>query len=259
MSLEITRLGFSYCTRRVLTDVSFHVGRGELLAVMGPNGVGKTTLFRCILGLHRHYTGQIRIGGRDAADFSPRELAHEIAYIPQIHAPAFAFSVRDMVLMGTAHGLGSFSSPGKKEQEAAEAAMQRLGILHLAGRNYTHLSGGEQQLVLIARALTQNARILLMDEPTASLDYGNQLLVLSYARTLASEGYTVLLSTHNPQHALWYADRALALYEGGVAAFGSPQEVLEPGLIQKLYGIRTEFIDTTRGQLIAPLMEGQMF
>ncbi len=255
MSIQVDGLSFSYCTRRVLSGISFRAEQGELLAVMGPNGVGKTTLFRCILGLHTRYTGSIRVNDTDTQTLSPRELAHSIAYIPQIHAPAFSFSVRDMVLMGTAHGISSFSAPKARDQEVAYGAMQRLGISHLADRKFSHLSGGEQQLVLIARALTQQSRTLLMDEPTASLDYGNQALVLSHARALADEGYTVLLSTHNPQHALWYADTALALSDGKVAAFGRPDRILNPELIKKLYGVQTEFVETERGLLISPAIE----
>lgn len=255
MSIAVEKLSFSYCTRPVLQDVSFSAENGRLVAVLGPNGVGKTTLFRCILGLQRGYTGSIRIDGADARQLSARELAHRVAYIPQIHAQAFGFSVLDMVLMGTSHALSPLSVPKQGETDAAMAALERLGIAKLAAKNFNHLSGGEQQLTLIARALAQNARTLLMDEPTASLDYGNQAHVLSAVRALAAEGYTVVMSTHNPQQAVFYADLALALFEGSVAAYGAPSEVMDAALIERLYQMRIHLIPTEQGPVIVPAVE----
>ena len=253
MSISINNLSFAYSLRTVLKDISFSAESGQLLAVLGPNGVGKTTLFRCILGLQPHYEGEIQIDGVDAHTLNARELAHKIAYIPQTHGMAFGYSVEDMVLMGTTHNVSSVSVPGKKEHEAACAALEKLQISHLIYQNFAKLSGGEQQLVLIARALAQNARTLLMDEPTASLDYGNQSLVLHQVRALADEGYTILLSTHNPQHALWYADCAVALMDGTVAAFGAPKEVVDARLIERLYGVTVRMVDTAQGPLISPV------
>lgn len=258
MSIAVRNLSFAYCTRTVLTDVSFSANEGTLTSVLGPNGVGKTTLFRCILGLQRHYGGMIFVDGDDAGKLSPRELAHRIAYIPQIHTQTFGYTVLDMVLMGTSHTISNLSLPGKRQVKTALDAMERLGIAHLSKKNFTHLSGGEQQLVLIARALAQRAKTLLMDEPTASLDYGNQAHVLSVVRALAREGYTVVLSTHNPQHALSYGDQALALCGGRVAAFGPPGAVLDAALIRQLYHMRVTLVETEAGPLIAPAGDGRI-
>lgn len=252
MSILVEHLRFAYGTKDVLTDVSFAANSGELTAVLGPNGVGKTTLFRCILGLQKRYTGAIRVGGADAKTLSARALAHRIAYIPQIHAQTFGYSVLDMVLMGTSHALSALSLPGPGEVAAAESALARLGIESLARKNFSHLSGGEQQLTLIARALAQHAEALLMDEPTASLDYGNQAHVLGVVRSLADDGFTVMLSTHNPQHALWYADKTLALLDGRAVACGPPAEVMDAALIERLYHTEVSLIDTDNGPLIAP-------
>ena len=214
---------------------------------------GKTTLFRCILGEQKRYTGTVTIDGANAKLLSARETAHRVAYIPQTHEGAFRFSVRDMVLMGTTHTLSPLSAPKAKQEAIAEAAMEKLGMQMIADRFFDTLSGGEQQLVLIARALAQQAKILLMDEPTSSLDYGNQIRVLSAVKQLSGDGYTVLLSTHNPQHALWYADRALALKDGRVAALGPVGEILTPALLQTLYGVKTDVTETPGGSVILPV------
>ena len=252
MSLTVENLSFSYGKHEVLHEVSFAAQAGELLAILGPNGVGKTTLFKCVMGLARRYTGTIRADGVDLAALSPRERAHRVAAIPQAHPLSFRYSAFDMVLMGTSHGLSPFAVPGEREKTAARDAMARVNIAPLADRPFDHLSGGEQQLVFIARALCQQAKILLMDEPTASLDYGNRLLVLGVARDLSRAGYTVLLSTHDPQHALWFGDRALALQEGRVLALGTPLEVVTPQLLSTLYGRQIELLDTAQGPVLVP-------
>lgn len=254
MGIEVRDLSFAYCTREVLRHISFAADDGRLLAVLGPNGVGKTTLFRCILGLQHRYGGSILIDGEDARAMTARELAHRVAYIPQTHGQAFSYMVLDMVLMGTTHQLSPMSVPKRRELETAQAALERLGISHLSEKNFSHLSGGEQQLVLIARALAQQTKTLLMDEPTASLDYGNQALVLRQVRALADDGYAVLISTHNPQHALWYADAALALLDGETAAFGPPEDVMDAELIRRLYGVEAEMVQTEHGTLLSPVI-----
>lgn len=252
MSVAVTGLSVSYGANDVLKDVCFSARDGALLAVLGPNGVGKTTLFRCVLGLNRRYGGEILVDGSDARALSARELARRIAYIPQAHAQVFGYSALEMVLMGAAHAISPVSVPGRRERDAAMRALERLGIGGLSAANFMRLSGGEQQLVLIARALAQHARTLLMDEPTSSLDYGNQTRVLSVVRALADDGYAVILSTHNPQHALWYADTVLALSGGRVAACGTPEEVVRSALIERLYGVRVRLVYSEAGPLLSP-------
>ena len=255
MNLSVSGLTFGYDKTPVLRDVSFTAAQGRVLAVLGANGAGKTTLFRCILGEQKRYTGSICIDGAEAKTLSPRETAHRIAYIPQTHPMTFRFSVYDMVLMGTTHRISPFSVPRAPQKKAADDALQKLGAEHLRDKDFACISGGEQQLVYIARALAQQAKILVMDEPTASLDYGNQLFVLSVVRALAKEGYTVLVSTHNPQHAIWYADDVLALHGGRVEAFGSVKEALTPQLIETLYGRRVVLEQTGSGPVIVPSPE----
>ena len=191
------------------------------------------------------------VGERDIRELSLREMAGCMSYIPQHFGTAFAYSVLDTVLMGTTHELGTFSSPKAEQVRKAREALDQVGISSLAERTFTRLSGGEQQLVMIARALSQQADLLLMDEPTASLDYGNREKILSLLKGLTRQGYTVVLSTHDPQHALSYSSRVLALHDGAVAAFGDTVEVLTTDLLRKLYGIPAVIVETDHGKLAA--------
>ena len=242
MSIEVQNLSFSYGDRPVLHDISFRVEKGEFLSILGPNGVGKSTLFRCVLGLLSGYTGQVLVDGADSRSFTVREAAKHIAYIPQSSHPIFNYSVFDIVLMGRTSGLSTFRSPKKKDAELCRWALEKVGIPHLSDRCFHRLSGGEQQLVLIARALVQKAPILMLDEPTASLDFGNQLLVLEQCRNLAREGYTVIQTTHNPEQSYQYSDRILTLQHGRVLAEGTPKEVLTEKTIRALYGVEVDVV-----------------
>lgn len=255
MSLSVENISFSYGGDDVLRAVSFTAERGELLSVLGPNGVGKTTLFRCILGVLTPKSGRITVAGEDILSLSPRRRAQRLAYIPQIHPPTFGYSVLDTVLLGVARQLGAFQQPKAAQIRAADAALSQVGAAHLRERSFAHLSGGEQQLVLIARALAQQAEVLVMDEPTSSLDYGNQLRILSLVRRLTAEGYCVIMSTHDPQHALTYAHRVLALHGGTVAALGTPEAVLTPAMIGRLYGVKADILSTDSGSVLVPRRE----
>ena len=242
MSIEVQNLSFSYGDRPVLHDISFRVEKGEFLSILGPNGVGKSTLFRCVLGLLSGYTGQVLVDSADSRSFSVREAARHIAYIPQSSHPIFNYSVFDIVLMGRTSGLSTFRSPKKQDAELCRWALEKMGIPHLSDRCFHRLSGGEQQLVLIARALVQKAPILMLDEPTASLDFGNQLRVLEQCRSLAREGYTVIQTTHNPEQSYQYSDRILTLQQGRVLAEGTPKEVLTEKTIRALYGVEVDVV-----------------
>ena len=242
MSIEVKHLNFSYGDRQVLYDISFSAHKGELLSILGPNGVGKSTLFRCVLGLLSGYTGQVLVDGMDSRTFSVREAARHIAYIPQSSHSVFHYSVFDIVLMGRTSALSTFCTPRKKDADKCYWALEKIGISHLADRCFHRLSGGEQQLVLIARALVQDAPILMLDEPTANLDFGNQLLVLEQARSLAREGYTVIQTTHNPEQSYLFSDRILTMQNGRVLKTGTPAEVLTEDTIHALYGANVEVV-----------------
>ena len=246
MSIEVKNLSFSYGPRQVLQDISFRVEKGEFLSILGPNGVGKSTLFRCMLGLLSGYTGHVLVDGMDVRSFTAKEAAQHIAYIPQSSRPIFNYSVFDIVLMGRTSGLSTFRAPGKSDKELCNWAMEKIGISHLQNRCFHRLSGGEQQLVLIARALAQKAPILMLDEPTANLDFGNQLLVLEQARALAREGYTVIQTTHHPEQSYMFSDRILAIQHGRVLTEGRPAEVLTQETIRGLYGVEVEIVSLNR-------------
>ena len=236
-TLEVRNVSFSYGEHQVLKNVSFKAETGHLVSVLGPNGVGKSTLFRCMLGLLKNYDGSITVDGKDTRNMGARELAHHVAYVPQSHYPAFNYTVLDMVLMGTSSRTSPFSPPRGKEIRAAMEALERMGMAEFAHRDYTHISGGERQMVLIARALAQNTKVLMMDEPTANLDYGNQMRVMEQVRKLTGDGYTILQSTHNPDQAYLFSHRILAIQNGQVIADGPPNQVVDAKLIDDLYGV----------------------
>ncbi|SFA95985.1 iron complex transport system ATP-binding protein [Rhizobium sp. NFR07] len=235
--LELRDLSFGYGARTIGSSVSLTLGPGEILALLGPNGAGKTTLFKTMLGLLPPQAGDVLFDGASLATLSRAERAKRIAYVPQAHAALFPFKVRDVVLMGRAAQVAPFSAPGRRDREVAAGALDRLGMSHLGERPYTEISGGERQMTLIARALAQEPKILVMDEPTASLDYGNQMRVLSHVRRLAAEGMAIVLSTHNPDHVFMVADRVALLHEGRLAGLGQPAEVLTPATVKRLYDI----------------------
>jgi iron complex transport system ATP-binding protein len=200
-----------------------------------------------VLGLDHRYSGHVLLEGEDIRRKSPAALARLAAYVPQIRAPSFNYSVLDMVLMGAAAGGKEWALPDSRQKQTAIMALDKLGIADFRDRGFLQLSGGEQQLVLIARALAQEAKILIMDEPTASLDYGNQLRLLFNIKEISRLGYTVLLSTHNPDHAFLFADRVLALHKASIIADGPPAQALTAPLIHTLYGVDVRLSQDERG------------
>lgn len=253
MRIEVNGLEYSYgrCFK-VLDNVSFSLKAGEFISVLGKNGAGKSTIFRCILGMLPEYKGEIMCDGKSIRAMTQRELAENIAYIPQIHRPTFGYSVTNMVLMGLNRLIPPFKMPSDEHIKMAHDALRKVGIENLANRNFSHLSGGEQQLTLIARAIAQDSAVLIMDEPTSALDYGNQYRVMKHIRNLADEGYSVLMSTHNPQHAIDFADNVIALHKGTVEDAGNPNEIIDEKLIKKLYDIDARIVETAGRKMISP-------
>ena len=233
--LDVRDLAFGFGARRVGEGITFALPAGETLAVLGGNGAGKTTLFRTLLGLLPPQAGIVTIGGASLSDLLPGERARRFAYVPQQHVPAFGFRVLEAVLMGRASLIGTFTRPGHADYEAAYGALATLRIDALGDRPITEISGGERQLVMIARALAQQASVLVLDEPTASLDFGNRVRVLGEIDRLRANGMTILFSTHEPDQALAHADRALLLADGRMLALDRVERALTADNIERLY------------------------
>lgn len=251
--LAVHHLAFGYGSRVVGRNVGFSLGAGETLAVLGGNGCGKTTLFRTLLGLLEPLAGSVTIAGEDIARMSPAARARRLAYVPQQQTTGFAFTVTEAVLMGRAANIGWFAQPAARDRSAVNDALERVGMTHLMHRPMTEISGGERQLALIARALAQGADILVLDEPTANLDYGNKLRVLQELERLRSEGRTILFSTHDPDHALAHADRALLLANGTTLALAAVAEALTDATLTKLYGIPVRVTDVEGIRRVFPV------
>lgn len=237
----------------VVNDVSFEVPEGKLAVLLGPNGSGKTTLFKCIAGLWRPCSGQVMFDSRDIVHMSFKERAAMLAVVPQDHIPPFPYTVFEAVLMGRAPHVGLYAAPSAQDEETARNALLAVGISHLADRCYTRISGGERQMVLIARALAQEAPLLLLDEPTSHLDFRNQHLVLETVRRVAADkGLTVLMTLHDPNLAAFFAHQVIMLKSGKIVANGDPDEVLAEGHLEHLYGICIGVAETEGRRVVYP-------
>jgi iron complex transport system ATP-binding protein len=250
MHLEARQVSYAYVPGQpVLHNISLKLEAGETLYLLGRNGSGKTTLLSCLAGLFRPDSGQVLLDGKDIHLYPPGERARRVGLIPQIHTPAFAYSVREMVVMGRTPHLGLFGSPSRADYRIADEALEQVGLSDLQERPYTEVSGGERQLVLIARGLAQKCDILLMDEPSAHLDLSNQHRVLEVVDQLARQGLSFIISSHAPNNALSYADRVLLLKQGNIMAYGPPQETLTESSLSSAYGMQTEvFYEQVNGK-----------
>lgn len=241
--LEVRDLHAGYDKTEIVHGVSFDVERGEFVCVLGPNGCGKTTTLKTVLGLLPPLGGAIEMDGASTVEMTEAERARHFAYIPQSHTPPFPFTVADVVILGRTPYINKLARVGEHDKEVAYDCMERMGIVQFANRPYTQLSGGQQQLVLIARALTQEPDLLVMDEPTASLDFGNQQLVLKQMRKLADAGTSVLMVTHDPDHALFCAHRVIVMEAGQILTEGDPNSVLDSACLERIYHTDVKVID----------------
>jgi len=248
--LEARALSIGYGQRLVASGIDLALARGEVVCLLGPNGAGKTTLFKTLLGLIPAKSGEVRLGDHPIEDLSRTEMARTIAYVPQAQVMEFAYSVLDLVLMGRTAYLGPFAAPGAVDRERARAALADLGILELAEADANRISGGQRQLCLVARALAQDAPLLVMDEPTASLDLGNRLLVLDRVRRLREQGFGIVFSTHDPDQAHELATRVAVIADGRLAAYGLPDEVLTGERLSAVYGVAVTIERTPSGRAV---------
>ena len=232
--LEVNKLNFSYGKKNVLDDINFSLDYGKLICLLGENGAGKSTLFKCILQILENYKGEISVDSADLKHMKRAEIAKLLSYIPQEHRGVFNYTVEQVILMSTTTD-SMFRVPGKKELNRVEKVLEQIKISELRYRGYLELSGGERQLVLVARALAHDAKILVMDEPTSNLDFRNQTYLMTLLKKLASDGYTIFISMHNPDFALRYADEVVVLSNKKIRAQGKPDEVMTNELLSEIY------------------------
>jgi iron complex transport system ATP-binding protein len=244
MNLSVSKGCFSYEKEQpVFEDISFEVDRGEVLAVLGPNGVGKTTLLKCLLGFLKWQSGSASFMGKSQQSFHGSSFWKEVAYVPQARKQTFPYTVEETVLLGRSPYLGIFGKPGERDRLIADKAMRMTGVDQLRNRNCSDLSGGELQLVLIARALCAEPSILIMDEPETGLDFRNQLIILNLIERLSGEEkLTVVFNTHYPEHALEVANRTLLLDNCGKAIFGKTEEVLTTENMEKVFSVKIRIV-----------------
>lgn len=243
MILEVNNLSFHYHnSRTIFHEVSLNVDKGEVLSILGPNGSGKSTLLNCIANLYSPKSGEILLNGQPMSKMNLREVARVIGYVPQIHTPAYAFSVREFAVMGRTPYIGAFTTPGVEDYRIADEALERMGIAHLRDKPYTEISGGERKQVTIARVIAQQPQLILLDEPTAHLDYGNQHRVIQMLRQLAAEGYALIMTTHNPEHAIILNGKVAILNREGVLSVGQAAETLSAETLSNLYGLSIKTI-----------------
>lgn len=235
--LEAKNISIGYGQKTIGKNIRFSMQAGQIVCLLGPNGSGKSTLFKSLLGLIPCLSGEVLFQNQALSQASRRQVAQWIAYVPQAAEGLFAFEVLEVVLMGRSAHLGVFSSPSSRDRQLAKQCLERLGIAHLQKRIYTHLSGGEQQLVLLARALAQQPQLLVLDEPTSSLDFGNQIRVLEQISLLRQQGLTIFLCTHQPEHAYRIADQVLLFKNGAVVAAGPTTTILTAEALAELYDL----------------------
>lgn len=243
--LEVQGLRAGYGEKEIVHGVSFTVEDGQFACIIGANGCGKTTLLKNLLGLLAPFGGSVHMDGEDVLAMNERDMARRFAYIPQEHKPPFPFAVRDVVLMGRTPYLNRLARVLPDDRMVAYRAMKQMGIEHLADSIYTDLSGGQRQLVLIARALAQQPKLLIMDEPTASLDFGNQQLVLSRMKALSGEGMAVIMVTHDPDHALYCADKVIVMRDGDIMRDGPVSDTITTEMLREIYQTQVEVLDIT--------------
>ena len=253
MRLEVRNAYCGYSgSRPVLKDVNLTVETGEICCILGANGVGKTTLFKSILKLIKLIDGEIRIDGENIARWSVTKIAKTMAYVSQFHNPPFPYLVKDIVLLGRISSVGYFGKPSARDYEIVENAMDDMGVRHLRAKVYTDISGGERQLVMIARSLAQEPKFLVLDEPTASLDYGNMIRVINKIRSLKNRQLGIIMTTHSPDQAFMCDSKVLLVQKDNPLQYGSAVNVITEKNLKDAYGVVVKIVEfvNERGHLV---------
>ena len=249
MIFEVRDGCFGYNHKRILHNISFQVNSGEVMSVLGPNGVGKTTLLKCMMGLLNWNHGGTFVDGQSIRTISSKDLWKKIAYVPQAKGSAFGYSALDMVVLGRSAHLGTFKQPQKEDIDIAERAMEEVGITYLRDKLCTEMSGGELQMVLIARALTVEPSMLVLDEPESNLDFRNQLIILDTIKRLAKErNISAIVNTHYPSHALQIADKSLMLNRDGSSIYGDAVKVINENNMKKAFDVHVHINEFTHNE-----------
>jgi len=248
-ALEAAGVRFAFGRHEVLRGVDLDVPAGTVLFLMGVNGCGKTTFIDCVLGTNRISAGSLRVFGSEVAELSVRELAQRVSFVPQLHRLSFSFAVRDVVLMGRTAHLGGLGVPDERDRDLVEEALKTCRITQLAERPYTALSGGEVQMVLLARALAQQSPLIVLDEPTAHLDFRNELVFLeAVVRLVQEHGLSILMASHTPNQALFLADsgldvRVAVMQEGRVGRISPPHQALTLEALRSTFGVDAAILE----------------
>jgi len=264
MIIEVSDASYSYNRGEVIfEDIGFSVSQGEILSILGPNGCGKTTLLKCINALFSLDAGSVRINGKELHDFHQSDIGKTVGYVPQVSESTFPYTVLEMVLMGRAAHLALFSSPSQHDVDIAQSCLEDLGIAYLAERPYSNISGGQAQLVLIARAMAAEPQVLLLDEPTSHLDFRNQMVILNTLEKLsADKNIASIMTTHFPDHALSVSDKAMLMGDNKTGLSGDVSEVLSEENLQRVFGIDIRIIDfedeNNKIKTIVPLRKGAL-
>jgi iron complex transport system ATP-binding protein len=260
--LKVDNATFSYDGKRnIFENISFSVDKGDVFCILGPNGTGKSTLLRCLCGLYKLKAGSITVDGKDIARMGPAKLAKKIGFIPQIHTPTFPYTVLEVVIMGRTPHLNMLASPSDKDYDIAEEAIKTIGIESIKDKPYTELSGGQMQMVLLARVLAQEPEILLLDEPTSHLDIGNQIHTIEIVRMLADKGLSLIMTSHFPDHAFLSSNKVGIMKDGIFIQMGRADEVVTEENLKKAYGteIRIVYIgDDINRKITIPVLHAKV-
>lgn len=247
-TLAIENASFAYRKTPVFSNVNLSVPKGGTLCLLGPNGCGKTTLVGAMMGFHALSSGRIMLNGRNIADQSAGTIAKQVSYVPQKHTRHFSFSVMDILLMGRCAYTSFFDAPTEADRQLVSDLLRKFGLYHLKDRDYTLLSGGETQMMMILRALVQDTDIIIMDEPTAHLDFKHELVVLeTIVRLIRQQGKTLVMATHFPNHAFYLENQGINItvafmYGGKVEPTGVPSAALAPHHLKQVYSVETEIL-----------------